>query len=139
MSWPGSRGAPRRWWPPPSAPSSPSPMPLRWPTQLDSIAGKLGRQFPAVETMLREAATDVCAFTAFPVAHWKKVWSTNPLERVNKEIMRRTDVVGIFPNKQACCGWPDRDPPRGPRRVADRRAALPLGGLDGEALREGQG
>jgi putative transposase len=54
--------------------------------QLDSIAGKLGRQFPAVETMLREAATDVCAFTAFPIAHWKKVWSTNPLERVNKEI-----------------------------------------------------
>ncbi len=56
--------------------------------QLDSIAGKLGRQFPAVETMLREAATDVCAFTAFPIAHWKKVWSTNPLERVNKEIKR---------------------------------------------------
>ena len=67
--------------------------------QLDSIAGKLGRQFPAVETMLREAAIDVCAFTAFPIAHWKKVWSTNPLERVNKEIKRRTNVVGIFPNE----------------------------------------
>jgi putative transposase len=49
--------------------------------------------------MLREAANDVCAFTAFPVAHWKKVWSTNPLERVNKEIKRRTNVVGIFPNE----------------------------------------
>jgi putative transposase len=69
--------------------------------QLDSIAGKLGRQFPAVETMLREAATDVCAFAAFPIAHWKKVWSTNPLERVNKEIKRRTNVVGIFPNEAA--------------------------------------
>jgi transposase-like protein len=67
--------------------------------QLDSIAGKLGRQFPAVELMLREAATDVCAFTAFPNAHWKKIWSTNPLERVNKEIKRRTNVVGIFPNE----------------------------------------
>ncbi len=67
--------------------------------QLDSIATKLGRQFPAVETMLREAATDVCAFAAFPTAHWKKVWSTNPLERVNKEIKRRTNVVGIFPNE----------------------------------------
>jgi putative transposase len=67
--------------------------------QLDSIAGKLGRQFPAVELMLREAATDVCAFTAFPTAHWKKIWSTNPLERVNKEIKRRTNVVGIFPNE----------------------------------------
>ena len=67
--------------------------------QLDSIAGKLGRQFPAVETMLREVATDVCAFSAFPAAHWKKVWSTNPLGRVNKEIKRRTNVVGIFPNE----------------------------------------
>ena len=69
--------------------------------QLDSIAAKLGRQFPAVETMLREAATDICAFAAFPTAHWKKIWSTNPLERVNKEIKRRTNVVGIFPNEAA--------------------------------------
>jgi putative transposase len=67
--------------------------------QLDSIAAKLGRQFPAVETMLRDAATDICAFAAFPQAHWKKIWSTNPLERVNKEIKRRTNVVGIFPNE----------------------------------------
>ncbi len=69
--------------------------------QLDSIAGKLGRQFPAIEAMLREASTDICAFAAFPTAHWKKVWSTNPLERVNKEIKRRTNVVGIFPNEAA--------------------------------------
>ncbi len=67
--------------------------------QLDSIAGKLGRQFPVVEAMLRQAATDICAFAAFPIAHWKKVWSTNPLERVNKEIKHRTNVVGIFPNE----------------------------------------
>ena len=67
--------------------------------QLDSIAGKLGRQFPAVETMLRDAAVDICAFAGFPTAHWKKIWSTNPLERVNKEIKRRTNVVGIFPNE----------------------------------------
>ena len=67
--------------------------------QLDSIASKLGRQFPAVEAMLREAAPELCAFAAFPQAHWKKVWSTNPLERVNKEIKRRTNVVGIFPNE----------------------------------------
>ncbi len=67
--------------------------------QLDSIAEKLGRQFPAVEAMLRDAATDVSAFASFPQAHWRKIWSTNPLERVNKEIKRRTNVVGIFPNE----------------------------------------
>jgi putative transposase len=69
--------------------------------QLDTIAGMLGRQLPKVETMLREACNDVTAFADFPVSHWKKIWSTNPLERVNKEIKRRTDVVGVFPNPAA--------------------------------------
>jgi transposase-like protein len=69
--------------------------------QLESIAEKLGRQFPAVEQLLLDAAPDITAFAAFPESHWRRIWSTNPLERVNGEIKRRADVVGIFPNDAA--------------------------------------
>ena len=51
--------------------------------------------------MLLDAEADRTAFADFPVAHWVKVWSTNPLERVNAEIKRPTRVVGIFPNDAA--------------------------------------
>jgi putative transposase len=61
--------------------------------QLTTIAGMLGRQFPKLEAMLHDAALDLLAFTSFPPSHWKKLWSTNPLERVNKEVKRRTNVV----------------------------------------------
>ena len=48
-----------------------------------------------------DAKEDLLGFTGFPAKHWRQIWSTNPLERVNKEIKRRTDVVGVFPNPAA--------------------------------------
>jgi putative transposase len=69
--------------------------------QLETVADMLGQQFPKVKQMLIEAKDDLTAFADFPERHWKKIQSTNPLERINREIKRRIDVVQVFPNDDA--------------------------------------
>ncbi len=67
----------------------------------DEVRDQLATSFTKVGPLMDETRAEVLAFTAFPQAHWRKIWSTNPLERVNKEIKRRSRVVGIFPNAAA--------------------------------------
>ena len=77
------------------------PSPDELHAQLDRVTDQLQNRFPQVASLLGEAGPDVLAFSSFPLAHWKKIWSNNPQERLNKEIRRRTDVVGIFRNRPA--------------------------------------
>jgi putative transposase len=68
---------------------------------VDDALERLRKPLPQVAALLEEAEEDLLAFYSFPLMHWPKLRSTNPLERVNREIGRRTDVVGIFPNDKA--------------------------------------
>jgi putative transposase len=69
--------------------------------QWDHVENMLTERFDKAAALMGRAKEEVLAFRTFPRAHWRQIWSTNPLERLDKELKRRSRVVGIFPNEAA--------------------------------------
>jgi transposase-like protein len=111
------------------------PDPAHVRSQLDEVARMLDAKFTDVAAMRRDAAEDLLAYTAFPVAHWRKIWSTNPLERLNGEIKRRTNVVGICPNDTSIVRLVTAVLVETHDEWGRRRTPLPLRGIHGQDRR----
>ena len=102
-------------------------------TQLRKVADGLRRRFAQAAALLEEAAEDILAYLHFPAEHQRQLHSTNPLERLNKEIKRRSNVVGIFPTPRRRDPPGRRDSARAGRRMDGGRAALLQRGVDAAA------
>ena len=93
--------------------------------QYKHVIDALRDPFPEIAQMLIDAEPDLTAFAAFPREHWTKIWSNNPIERLNREIKRRADVVQVFPNSESVTRLIGSVLPE-QRGVAVRRTPLPL-------------
>ncbi|MFZ2529523.1 MAG: IS256 family transposase, partial [Rhodococcus sp. (in: high G+C Gram-positive bacteria)] len=118
--------------------TDPAEVVAQWDQVTDTFAGS----FPKAAALMESAKHDVLAFTAFPKAHWQKVWSNNPIERLNKEIKRRADVVEIFPNPAAFLNRPgesgDSDCWEGWSHAREHHEAVSVG-AEGSGGADGRG
>ena len=96
--------------------------------QYKHVIDTLRDPFPEIADMLTRAEPDLTAFAAFPREHWTKIWSNNPIERLNREIKRRADVVQVFPDSESVTRLIGSVLSE-QRGVAVRRTPIPLPGL----------